>query len=306
MYNAEKTVESAMESVQRQTYSNLEIICIDDGSDDATFSIVKRRAKLDKRIKLHSHEHKGITQTLNRAIELSHGKYLARMDADDITSLDRIEKQVSYMESNPDIVASGSALVEFGEKGNSKFCVRKLLNREVFMFYQLRGTAICHPTLIIRREVLLENNIRYEEGYTHAEDYKFLFDLSQVGKLVNIPDVLHYYRRHANQVSAKYSEQQKRAASKIRAEIYKFLCEKFELNLATDNPRELRRKIPRHHDAIWPFLGHTITQNENLTILRKLRLVLFTHLRLTAKPRMILRILKKAVSNRLYRYFKYH
>jgi len=287
MYNVEKVIGLTLESIQKQTYSNLEIICANDGSDDATLSIVERRAKLDKRIKPYSHEHRGIVYALNKAIKLSQGKYLARMDADDIAFLDRIEKQVRYMESNPDIIASGGALVEFDESGVLKIVARRPLDHAVMLFYQLRNIPIWNPTSIIRRRVLMENNISTDENFPLIEDYKFFFDLSRVGRLGNLPDILHAYRRHTTQTSTKYGEQRAKLAFEFKADIYKFLCEKYALNPVRDKPREWRRKIPRDHDAIWPFLWHTITRNEDLAKLKKLRLVLFTHLRLTAKPRLI-------------------
>jgi len=287
MYNAEKTIESALESIQKQTYSNLEIFCVNDGSNDETLSIVERRAKLDKRIKPYSHEHRGVVYTRNKAIELSQSKYLALMDADDISFLDRIEKQVRYMESNPDIIASGGALVEFDESGVLKVVTRRVLDHTIMLFYQLRNIPIWNPTAIIRRAALLDNDIRYVEKYAYAEDVKLFFDLSRVGKLGNIPDVLLAYRRHTTQISTKHREHQRKRNHELRADIYKFLCKKYALNPARGSPREWRRKIPRDHEAIWPFLWHTITRNEDLSKLKKLRLVLFTHLRLTAKPRLI-------------------
>ena len=286
MYNAEKTIESALESIQKQSYPNLEIICVDDGSDDSTLSIVERRAELDRRIKPHSHKHRGIVYSRNRLIELSKGEYLAKMDADDISRLDRIEKQVRYMESNPDIIASGAAMGLFNEKGTLGVIARPA-NHEVLLFRQLRGVPILNPVSIIRRSALLSSNIRYIEKYAYAEDYRLFFDLSRVGKLGNLPDVLGYHRQHPNQISVKYRKQQEKNAVEIRADIYRFLCKKYGLNPASDKPKEWRHKIPRHHDAIWPFLWYTVTHNTDLARLRKLRLVLFTHLRLTAKPRLI-------------------
>ena len=298
MYNVERFVESALESIQKQSYPNLEIICVNDGSDDATAFIVERRAKLDRRIKLHNHEHnRGIVYACNKLIELAHGKYLARMDADDISRLDRIKKQVRYMELNPDIVASSGAIELFDERGVFDI-FRRNADHKVLEFRQLRGIPIGHGAAIIHRSVLLSNNIRYNEKFYSSEDYNLFFNLSQVGRLGNLPDVLLAYRRHAAQTSVKYKEQTKRNDVEIRANIYKFLCEKYALNPASDNPKEWRRKIPRDHDAIWPFLWYTITHNTNLTKLKKLRLVLFTHLRLTAKPRLIFYIFKDSFRRR--------
>ena len=297
MYNAENTVESALESIQKQSYQNLEIICINDGSDDATLSIVERIARLDSRIKLHNHEHRGIVHTLNKTIELAHGKYLARMDADDISRLDRIEKQVGYMESNPDIVASGGTIEIFDESGILQ-TVSHHLKPEGLRYRLLFNWPIAHSTAIIRRDALLNNKIRYSEKHTYVEDLKLFFDLSQVGKLGNLPDVLLAYRRHATQTTAKHKDRLNKLLHELKDDIYRSLCGKYALNPASDNPREWRSKIPRNHDAIWTLLWYTVTHNTDLTKLKKLSLVLFTHLRLTAKPRLIFHIFKDSFRQR--------
>jgi len=297
MYNAEKTIESALESIQKQSHTNLEIICVDDGSDDATLSIVERRAELDRRIKPHGYKHRGVVYARNKTIELSCGEYLVIMDADDISLSDRIEKQVKYMELNPDIIASGSALEEFDERGILQIVARPP-NHETLLFRQLRGIPIWHPTAIIRRAELLSSSIRYIEKFAYSEDYKFFFDLSRVGKLGNLPDVLYSYRRHPTQICAKYRKIQRKLEFELREEIYRFLCKKYGLDPASDKPREWRYKIPRNHDAIWTFLWYTVTHNTDLTRLKKLWLVLFTHLRLTAKPRLILYIFFKKYHHR--------
>ena len=292
MYNAEKTVESALESIQKQTYSNLEIICVNDGSDDETLSIVERRAKFDKRIKPYSHEHRGIVYALNKSIELSQGKYLARMDADDIAFLDRIEKQVRYMESNPDVVASGTAVEIFNARGISRTTTPHC-NPEILRYRMIRIWPIAHSSLIVHHTALLDNDIRYSKEHTYVEDLKLYFDLSRIGKLGNLPDTLLAYRAHPNQISKKNYEILRERELQLRADIYKSTCEDHSLNPERDSPGDWRRKVPRNHDAIWVLLWYTITHNTKLTKLKKLRLVLFTHLRLTAKPRLVFYIFFK-------------
>lgn len=93
VFNVEKYIKDSVQSIRNQTYKNIEIIVIDDGSTDDTFGVVAKIAESDKRIKLFKNEKNiGIVKTLNRALELSTGEYIARMDGDDISELDRIEK----------------------------------------------------------------------------------------------------------------------------------------------------------------------------------------------------------------------
>ena len=116
-YNAEKYVESSIRSIMSQTYRNLEIIITDDCSTDGTFEILQKLVKEDSRIKLYKNEiNLKIVKTLNNMIEVSLGKYIARMDADDISLPKRIEKQVAFLEQNTDISFLGTNAVLIDEK----------------------------------------------------------------------------------------------------------------------------------------------------------------------------------------------
>lgn len=118
VYNSEKYLKESIESILNQSYSDLEFIIINDGSTDNSFKIIKEYAKLDKRINVISRENKGIVYSLNEAIRLAKGEYIARMDADDISAPKRIEKQISFLKSHRDIDILGTQVKVVGNISN--------------------------------------------------------------------------------------------------------------------------------------------------------------------------------------------
>jgi glycosyl transferase domain protein len=224
-YNCEKYVEKAVTSIIEQSYSNLEILVIDDGSTDNTGSILQELAQKDSRIRYIKNEtNLKLIKTLNKGIDLCRGKYIARMDADDISLPTRIVKQVNFLEKHPDIGIVGTYTKNFGANNRTW----KMKTRDKFIRAHLFfNTCFAHPSVMIRTSVLRDNHLYYDTNYLHAEDYKLWCDIAQYTKLANIPEILLYYRINQNQISNKYSKEQKETAQKIREEyINDFLAKK--------------------------------------------------------------------------------
>lgn len=120
VYNGEKYLKEAIESILNQTYTNFEFIIIDDGSKDSSLEIIKEYEKEDERIVAVSRENKGLIATLNEGIEKAKGKYIARMDQDDISLPNRFEEQLKIMENDKEIVVCGSWINVFGENRKEK------------------------------------------------------------------------------------------------------------------------------------------------------------------------------------------
>lgn len=203
-YNAEKTIKEAIDSIISQTYPNWELLAIDDGSTDSTASIIQ--SYNDKRIKYFKNEcNIGLINTLNRGITLCSGKYIARMDSDDISEPERFAKQVSYMEENSHVIVCGSNIRMFGKKEGLDYNViaryenddKALKNRLV------SSPCFAHPAVMIRRDVIISAEIKYKEGYDYAEDYKLWIDLMQYGDYYNIDEVLLNYRLSDTQMTQK-------------------------------------------------------------------------------------------------------
>ncbi len=193
VYNAENYVKKAIISVLEQTYTNLELILINDGSTDNSFNIMKEFHKKDKRIKLISRENKGLVYSLNEGIKSALGEYIVRMDADDVCILNRIEKQVNFMKNHKEVGVSGGWVQFFGK--NIKPDVWKLpLTSEELKVRLLFSVPLAHPSVIIRKKLLLENKLFYDEEYKHAEDYELWSRIVDHTNLANLPEVILNYR----------------------------------------------------------------------------------------------------------------
>ena len=213
-YNCEEYVEEAVMSIVKQTYSNLEILVIDDGSTDNTGCILQELAKKDNRIKyIKNTTNLKLIKTLNKGLDLCKGKYIARMDADDISLPERIEKQVIFLEKHSEIGIVGTYIQIFGVR---KGVWRMDTSDKYIRAHLFCNTSFAHPTVMIRTSVLRDNCLYYKTEYPHAEDYKLWCDMAQYTKLANIPEVLLYYRINQNQVSNKFSKEQKETAQRIR------------------------------------------------------------------------------------------
>ena len=224
-YNCEEYVEEAVMSIIKQTYSNLEILVIDDGSTDNTKTILQRLAQKDSRIRyIKNEENLKLIKTLNKGLDLCNGKYIARMDADDISLPTRIEKQVNFLETHPEIGVVGTYIQIFGVRKS----VWKMDTKDKYIRAHLFcNSSFAHPSVMMRTSILRDNHLYYNTDYPHAEDYKLWCDIAQYTKLANIPEILLFYRINENQVSNKYNKEQKETAQRIREEyINDFLAER--------------------------------------------------------------------------------
>lgn len=210
-YNAEKYIKEAINSVLRQTYDNFEFIIIDDGSLDNTVKEIKKY--IDPRIIfIQNEKNKGLIETLNNAIRIAKGKYIARMDADDIACSERLEKQFNYMENNPDISILGANLRYISGTYETHFPEKY----EDIKIQMLESNKISHPTVMMRKAHIVNSQLRYNENYPSAEDYKLWIDAIQNGlKIENMPDILLFYRIHENQISSQKKQEQERITQKI-------------------------------------------------------------------------------------------
>lgn len=192
-YNCERYVQQAVDSIINQTYSNLEILLADDGSNDGTNAILKRIAITDSRIKVIENESNlGIVETLNKLVKLSNGNYIARMDADDFSFPQRIEREVSLLENNPDVGICGCDAFIINENGK---IVDKMImphsSKEIDAFKQVDSPFI-HPNILIRSHII--KSLLYRKEYQSAEDYELWLRVLEKTHGENIQSPLFCYR----------------------------------------------------------------------------------------------------------------
>lgn len=207
VYNASKFIEESINSILYQSYQDLEVILVDDCSLDNSVELIKSFS--DDRIRLiELKENKGIGGALNAGLKISSGKYILRMDADDIALPDRVSKQVKFMENHPDIGVSG-ALAEYfdGTSFNSSVAQDQLKPR------LLINCVFAHPTVIIRKSLLDNHGIEFR-GY--LEDYELWVRLSFLTEFGLLPEVVLQYRRSEQQFTALNLEKRKREANLLR------------------------------------------------------------------------------------------
>lgn len=213
VYNAELYIADAVESILKQTFRDFELLVINDGSTDKSSEII--RSFKDERIRLVENEiNLRLIATLNKGIKLAKGTYIARMDADDISLPERLQKQVSFMETHPEVGVCGTWFEQLGNPGKIVKYPEEDAAIRIMMLYQ---TPFCHPSVILRKEVLEKNEILFSPDFIHGEDYEMWIRLSSHTRFANLPEVLLQYRLHENSVSASnQSVQQEKTYNVIR------------------------------------------------------------------------------------------
>ena len=225
VYNGEKYLKEAIDSILDQTFKEFEFIIINDYSNDDSLKIIN--SYNDKRIILvNNDQNLGIAKSLNKGIEISKGKYIARMDADDICYRHRLETQINFMENNLDIGMCGSAVEVFTD--NSSNIHECPLNHNEIKALQIFNSAFCHPTVMIRKEILSRHKLSYNEFYEGMEDYELWIRMSRVTKLANIKESLLKYRCHDGQVTKNISKLQHEKMKLIRKRTLKELSLEFK------------------------------------------------------------------------------
>nr|WP_272886343.1 glycosyltransferase [Stutzerimonas stutzeri] len=220
VYNGEKYLAEAIKSILSQSLIEFEFIIINDGSTDNSLEIIQSFMSLDKRIVLISRENKGLVASLNEGISVAKGKYIARMDADDVAKDIRFERQVSFLDKNPDVGVCGSWVRIFGE--NIKPAIWRMPASDKALRPRLLfSVPVAHPSVMFRRDIVVNASLRYDEEYKNAEDYKFWVELSRYTKFANIQKVLLDYRYHTASISRvadkKKSEDRFLTITKIQA-----------------------------------------------------------------------------------------
>ncbi|MFC0472494.1 glycosyltransferase family 2 protein [Halalkalibacter kiskunsagensis] len=214
VFNRVNYVSEAIESILNQTYTDFELILLDDGSTDGSTDILYKYKKMDNRIKvIRFPKNRGLVFVLNYGISIASGEYIARMDSDDISLPDRFSKQVSYLENHPEVGLCGAGIGKVAgttDKWYLPFESEEIKCRLLF------HCSFIHPSVMIRKKVLDDYNLRYNPEAIHAEDYELWRELVKVTKCINLNEVLVLYRVHSGQISEVNNTVQNHTADMVR------------------------------------------------------------------------------------------
>jgi len=212
VYNGAKYLSEAIESILNQTFNDFEFLIIDDRSTDNSIEIIK--SYKDRRIRLvENKQNLGQAETMNRGLGLADGRYVARMDQDDISLSSRLDKQVELMEKNPQIGVCGTWIKYTGYQNS---ILELETENDLIKIKLLTNQNLAHPTVIIRKSVLDEYSLKYDDQYSPAEDYDLWVRASKFCGFTNIPEPLVNYRLHENQGSEITGEHQSKIANRVR------------------------------------------------------------------------------------------
>jgi glycosyltransferase involved in cell wall biosynthesis len=192
VYNGDGYIRPAIESILNQTFKDFEFIIIDDGSTDSTNDIIS--CYDDRRIILIEQENRGLSPSLNTGIRIASGEYIARMDADDISHIERFEKQIQFMDSNPEYVMVGTNAIVMDREGTVIHPLVHPTKDSEIRRMLLRGNAFVHGTVLFRRDVSMKAGLYDEDFFQLSEDLLFWRKVSEFGLLANLSECLYSYR----------------------------------------------------------------------------------------------------------------
>lgn len=243
VYNEQNYIEEAISSIQEQTEQNFEIIIFDDCSNDETANILKKMAEADKRIRLYELKtNRGLTFNLNLALSKARGKYIARMDGDDVCYPKRLEKEISFMERNPDIILCSCFMQTFGM--SDIIGLSSYTKHEMIRCRMLLNAVLVHPGFMFRSELYHNLGFKYDETFREAQDYDFAARVACYYKVGIYKEVLVKKRTHEKAISSASHESQFKNADRVR----EGLLNQLNVQLNTEE-RNVYRKLATEEKA---------------------------------------------------------
>lgn len=215
VYNGERFLAAAIESVLAQSFVDFEFLILDDGSRDASPAIAARYAQRDPRVRLITRENRGLVASLNELLNLARAPLVARMDADDVCLPERFARQIAVLDARPDIGVLGTWTEDIDEH-DQPYRLDALdhpIDHDQFIAAIDAGAPLlCHPAVMFRRDLVRALG-GYHPAFRHCEDLDLWLRLATVTKIANLPERLLRYRHYSQQVSSRHAtEQQVNAA----------------------------------------------------------------------------------------------
>ena len=216
VFNGERFLREAVESILNQSFREFEFVIIDDGSTDGTASMLHSYARSDPGVRVYHQENRGLIESLNRGCGLARGKYLARMDADDIALKDRLMQQVEFMEKHAGVGVLGGAVEQVDATGRRLRTAHLPLDHAGIISTLAYACPFAHAAVVIRKEVFVSVG-GYRSAFVHAEDYDLWLRMAERCELANLEAVVLKHRIHPNQVGYRHMQQQTISALAARA-----------------------------------------------------------------------------------------
>ncbi|WP_051361071.1 glycosyltransferase [Desulfuromonas sp. TF] len=213
VYQGAAHLDAALDSILDQTFANFELLVVDDGStDDSTTRVTARR---DERIRLLRQPYNlGLVAALNRGLDEARGEYVARMDADDISLPQRLEKQLAFMDANPDVGICGTWMEAFSQE--SKIQWQSPGTHDEILCRLLFESVLYHPTVMLRKALVDKYGLRYNKHYPYAEDYELWSRCARLFRTANMGEVLLRYRIHGESIGGRRRQEKLATASRVR------------------------------------------------------------------------------------------
>lgn len=221
-YNGERFIKECLDSILCQTMPDYEIIVIDDMSEDKTVAIIVEYVKRYNNIRLFINKRHNHSLALNIGIDVAKGRYIARIDQDDVMMPYRLKKQVDFMNKNSDIDVCGSWYKTFGTVSTE--CKGMYGEIKDILLMMLLGNPIANPTSMIRKSFIEKNSVKYDETFHYAEDFKFWSEIAKAGgKFYILPEILQKYRIHEKQATFVHGTEQDDEALYVKCDILDFI-----------------------------------------------------------------------------------
>lgn len=224
VYNGEQFLCDAIESILFQSLRDLELIVVNDGSTDATAEILRGYQQKDSRLRVFHQDNLGLIESLNRGAGFSRGKYIARMDADDIAPKNRLALQVNFLEKQKELAVVGGSIDVINASGIKLETCHFPTSDEEIKSTLVSGTCpICHPATVMRAQAFRSVG-GYRKAFAEAEDYDLWLRLADGFRLANLEAVVLRYRRHQGQVSVRKFKQQQLSNLAARTSALARMC----------------------------------------------------------------------------------
>jgi glycosyltransferase involved in cell wall biosynthesis len=204
VYNGADRLPPAVESVLTQVFTDFEFLIVDDGSTDATPD--RLAALTDPRVRIVRQDNQGLAVALNTGLRQARGRYIARMDDDDLCRPERLERQVAFMESRPEVAACGTWVLARG--GAREQVWRFPVDPDEIRCHLLFHSVLPHPSVMLRHDAVRRFDLYYDEAFRYAQDYELWQRASAHVRLANLPEPLLEYRVGSWEGTGKRDKQQ--------------------------------------------------------------------------------------------------